>query len=110
MYPLSDEEWDEIFNTEPDPMIEMKCIRCGYEGHVPEFVYAEEADFLLEEGYSEPPCFACPHCGRDTFYKKGYKQIKRKQHYNKCNYYTFFCNAVFFSFLIELSQYIKKEL
>ncbi|MEF2782213.1 MAG: hypothetical protein U0N20_03880 [Clostridium sp.] len=48
----------------------MKCTNCGYEEDMPEFVYGEEADYLLDIGDTTPPCFQCPKCHEDTLYKK----------------------------------------
>lgn len=62
---------DESF-VEHDTYIQMKCIQCGYQEDMPTFVYSEEADFLMDEGVTEPPCFCCPKCGRETLYRKGY--------------------------------------
>lgn len=50
--------------------ITMKCIHCGHEENIPDFVYGEEADFLKEIGESDPPCFQCSKCHRDTLYRK----------------------------------------
>ena len=49
-----------------DSYIRMKCTNCGYE---------EEADYLIEIGDNEPPCFQCPKCHEDTLYRK--RQNKR---------------------------------
>lgn len=47
-----------------DTYYPMKCIKCGYEQKMPDFVYDEEADFRKE------PCFRCPKCDKPTFYLK----------------------------------------
>lgn len=47
-----------------DTYYPMKCIQCGYEEKMPDFVYDEEADFKKE------PCFHCPKCDKPAFYLK----------------------------------------
>ena len=53
-----------------DSYIQMKCTNCGHEEDMPEFVYGEEADYLLDIGDTTPPCFQCPKCHKDTLYRK----------------------------------------
>ena len=52
-----------------DSYIRMKCTNCGYEEEMPDFVYGEEADYLIEIGDNEPPCFQCHKCHEDTLYR-----------------------------------------
>ena len=64
-------EFDQPDFIAHDTYIEMKWFRCGHEEQVPEFVYAEEADFLADCDNPEPPCFQCSKCYYDTLYRKG---------------------------------------
>ncbi len=53
-----------------ESFIDMKCTHCGYEEKMPEWCYAEEADFLSEFGDPEPPLWQCPKCHKDTLSRK----------------------------------------
>lgn len=44
----------------------MRCTNCGYAEKMPEWCYAEEADFLLDEGDLEPSTWQCPKCYEET--------------------------------------------
>ncbi|MEG0191514.1 MAG: hypothetical protein RR681_10070 [Lachnospiraceae bacterium] len=50
--------------------IDMKCTSCGYEEKMPAWCYAEEADFLIDEGDPEPPTWQCPKCYEETLIRK----------------------------------------
>ena len=56
--------WDDDDFIAKDTFYPMKCIKCGYEQKMPDFVYSEEADFKKE------PCFHCPRCDKPAFYLK----------------------------------------
>ncbi len=60
-----------------DSYIEMKCISCGHEEKMPSFIYGEEADYLLDIGDDDPPCFQCSKCHQDTLYRKGIQLPKK---------------------------------
>ena len=55
----------------------MKCISCGHEEKMPSFIYGEEADYLLDIGDDDPPCFQCSKCHQDTLYRKGIQLPKK---------------------------------
>lgn len=55
---------------ERDTFIRMKCINCGYEEDIPEFVYGEEAEFLRDIDCDDPATFNCPRCHKDTLLRK----------------------------------------
>lgn len=66
---------EEVFDIQLDPItkdehINMICTHCGYEEEMPEWCYAEEADFLIEEGDPEPPTWQCPKCYEETLVRK----------------------------------------
>lgn len=68
-------EEDGIFDVQLDSItkdsyIDMQCTNCGYEEQMPEWCYAEEADFLIEEGDPEPPTWQCPKCYEETLVRK----------------------------------------
>lgn len=56
--------WDDDDLIAKDTYYPMKCIKCGYEEKMPDFVYDEEADLKKE------PCFHCPKCDKPAFYLK----------------------------------------
>lgn len=58
---LFGDEYDDIAR---DTYYPMKCIKCGFEQKMPDFVYDEEADF------KKVPCFHCPKCDKPAFYLK----------------------------------------
>ena len=60
-----------------DSYIEMKCISCGHEEKMPSFIYGEEADYLLDIGVDDSPCFQCSKCHQDTLYRKGIQLPKK---------------------------------
>lgn len=60
----------QLESIEKDSYIDMYCTNCGYEEQTPEWVYAEEADFLIEEGDPEPPTWECPKCYKETLIRK----------------------------------------
>jgi predicted nucleic-acid-binding Zn-ribbon protein len=60
----------ELESITEDTYIDMKCTSCGYEEQMPDWVYGEEADFLLDEGDPEPPTWQCPKCYKETLLRK----------------------------------------
>ena len=59
-----------------DSYIEMKCINCGHEEKMPSFIYGEEADYLLDIGVDDSPCFQCSKCHQDTYIEKEFNYQK----------------------------------
>lgn len=57
-------------SIQKDSYIDMRCSNCGYEDKTPEWCYAEEADFLIDEGDPEPPTWQCPKCYEETLVRK----------------------------------------
>lgn len=56
-------EFDPAIDSK-DTYYEMKCLNCGAESRIPDFVYEEEADFEKE------PCFCCFECNKYALYLK----------------------------------------
>ena len=57
----------ELESITKDIYIDMKCTSCGYEEL---WLYAEEADFLLDDGDPEPPTWQCPKCYKESLLRK----------------------------------------
>lgn len=60
----------QLESIQKDEYIDMKCTNCGYEEQMPDWVYGEEAGFLIEEGDPEPPAWQCVKCHKDTLVRK----------------------------------------
>ena len=86
-----------------DDYIEMKCINCGYEEEMPDWVYGEEALFLREEGITDPPCWNCPKCHQDSLYRIKFQIEASDKHIFLCACHPFLRWHAFSLALIELS-------
>lgn len=63
-------KFDNLIPANESPLVELKCILCGYEEQIPAGMYESAAEFSEYYGCDEPPSFFCINCMCESLYLK----------------------------------------